>query len=198
MTSTKKRSWRPVHINTIDPPPGGYEAYQSYQKIINSNNGQIDNEKLEEHIEMMMNDDRFNWEEIPVDFSLVKPGDRVRYTTLNQKGEHLFRTGGWITAVDKGATWLAYMSHTRSSWCLQAEDCQRLWIIKKVIAKPKELIYKFTRPGPKTNFNSYLIDDDGVEQRVGSFPSTQAKNKFEATNKFNKAKSGDIRWVFRT
>ena len=34
--------WRPAEDNIIDPPACGYQNYIGYQKIINSNNGEID------------------------------------------------------------------------------------------------------------------------------------------------------------
>lgn len=190
---TKLARWRPKEENPIDPPPGGYANYMSYQKIINSNNEQIDENLLEEHIEFMY-ESRVGWEEVPVYFNDLKPGDRIRYTTMSPKGKYLFRTGGWITHIDETGEWLSYMAHTKSTWCLQAEDCQRLFVIRKKI-KTKKSIIKFKRPGPETNYNSYLYDSEGILQRVNSARDNWSKNRFESTNKFKNANNGHL-WIF--
>lgn len=194
---TTKRTWREKQVNPIDPVPGGaegYARYQSYQKTINSNNGQIDEDLFEQHIEKMMNDPRFNWEEVPVDFSLLKPGDRIRYTTLTPKGEHLFRTGGWITAIAENGEWLAYMSHTKSSWTVQSEDCQRLFVIRSAKKKASEVI-KFKRPGEETDHNAYL-QKNGRLVRVGSFRDRWTLERFQSSTKFKKALAG-AKWEFK-
>ena len=192
---TTKRTWREKQVNPIDPVPD-YSKYQSFQKIINSNNGQINEELLEQHIEEMMDNPKFNWEEIPVDFSLLKPGDRIRYTTLNQDGEYLFRTGGWITAVAENGEWLAYMAHTKSSWTVQAEDCQRLFVIRSMAKNKKGSdIIKFKRPGEETEYNAYL-PKNGRLVRVGSFRDKWTLERFQASTKYKKA-FGGAKWEFK-
>ena len=62
------RKWRPAIENPIDPVPGDWQEYNSFQKIINSGpDGNVDEQKLEEHFEEQS--EKFNWEEIPVQFS---------------------------------------------------------------------------------------------------------------------------------
>jgi len=194
-TNKSKRTWREPQENPVDPPPGGYENYMSFQKIINSNNGQIDEEKLEEHIEFMMTDPRWTWEEIPVDFSLLKPSDRIRYITRTPKGEILFRTGGWVTYINEDYAYLAYMAHTKTSWTLQAEDCQRLFVIKSRIKKEIHAL-KFKKPGRETKYSSYLVDEKGITQRVGSFKDDWTRKRFESSTKFIKASEGE-HWIFK-
>jgi hypothetical protein len=191
---TTKRTWRPKQVNLIDPVPD-YANYQSFQKVINSNNGQINEELLELHIEEMMENTRYNWEEIPVDFSLVKPGDRIRYTTLNQNGEYLFRTGGWITSVAENGEYLAYMAHSKSSWCVQAEDCQRLFVIKSLAKKKASDTIKFKRPGEETDNNIYLTKN-GKQIRVGSFRDKWTMERFTSSDKYKKALAGH-KWEFK-
>ena len=201
MSSTGKRSFRSPMENPIDPLPGGkagYEAYQSFQKIINSNNGQIDEDKLQDHIDMILDN---NWEEIPVSFELLSKGNQIRYTTLTPKGEYLFRTGGWVTAFDEEddpPNWLAYHAHTHTNWCLQLEDCQRLFVYRKPeIEKEPKLPNKiqFKLPGPESNFNVYLPDENGDLQRIFSGRDNYAKKRFESSKKFEKAQL--VGWEFK-
>lgn len=122
------RTWRPPAENVVDPPTEGYQNYIGYQKIINSApDGSVNNEELEKHIDEIMSSDTYKWREIPVDYTLLKPGERIRYITKID-GKNMFRTGGWITKIGEDFTWLAYLAHTHSTWCLQKEDCQRLFV----------------------------------------------------------------------
>lgn len=193
-----KRKFRPPERNPIDPLPGRWQDYKGYQKTINSNNGEIDQQKLDEHIDMIMNDPNFDWEEIPIDFSQLKKGDRIRYTIINPDKKHLFRTGGWVIAIDDDYKWLVYRAHTQTNWTLQADDCQRLFVTRKILKKKKEkeIIHKFNIPGPELQFNSYLVDIYGIVQRVGSFKHLYEKKKFENRIKFQKAMQGE-KWEFR-
>ena len=200
-----KRTWRSKQENPIDPPPGGIQNYRSFQKVINSNNGQIDEDLLQAHIDMILDK---GWEEIPVSFELLIKGDQIRYTTYNKDTEkgpkkYLFRTGGWVTAIDEEndpPDWMAYMSHTKSTWCVQLEDLQRLFVYRKpkVVREPKPKEPQpvmFKQPGEETNFNVYLPDDEGVLQRVFSARDNYAKNRFENSKKFQRAK--EIGWFFK-
>jgi hypothetical protein len=189
-----KRIWRPKQQNPIDPVPD-YSQYQSYQKIINSNKGEIDNELLEEHIEEMMAS-RFNWEEVIVDFNQLQPGDRIRYTCYTPKGKYKFRTGGWVSAIDPSGKWLAYHSHTHTSWSLQKEDVVRLFVVKGKRKKKIETIIYFNVPGEITEHNSYLKDSEGILIRVGSFRDNWSKERFENSKKFRKAVDG-AKWIFK-
>lgn len=183
-----KRTWREKQVNPVDPVHN-YEHYLSYQKIINSNNGQVNEELLEEHIDEIMSDPKYKWEEIEVDFSNIEPGDRIRYTTLTPKGEYMFRTGGWVTAVDEGGEWLAYMAHTKTSWTLQAKDCQRIFIIKK-IKKVKHMgIINFKTPTSVGKYNAYL-EKDGRQVLVGSFKDNWTLDRFISSSKYRRAFDG--------
>lgn len=191
------RTWREPQENPVDPVPGGaegYAKYMSYQKLINSNNGEIDETLLEEHInnELYANE-KYTWNEIPVDFSLINLGDRVRYTTYTPEGKHLFRTGGWVIALDEGHKWLVYLAHTRTSWSLQAEDCQRLFITRRKPKKIKKITFK--RPGLETKHNAYLIKNN-EQIRVASFDTKWLLNRFLATNKYKRASESED-WVFK-
>lgn len=201
------RSWRAPTENPIDPVPGNWREYPSYQKLINSNNGQINPELFEEHLEMMLNDERWTWEEVsPVDFNKLNPGDRIRYISITQKKEVVFRTGGWIRSIAEDFTWLAYLAHTMTAWSLQLQDVQRLWVIRKPAKKEKiknekikieEINYAyFTRPVIATEYNSYLTDENGVLQLVKTFANEWAKTRFENTKKYKKLLSGDKLWQF--
>jgi hypothetical protein len=195
----KRRKWRPKMENPIDPPMGGYENYNSYQKIINSNNGQIDQNLLDDHINFILNGED-EWEEIPVDFSILNNGERIRYTTRGPKGERLFRTGGWVCAIDEIGAWLAYHSHTHTNWTLQSEDCQRLFVTRKKNAKreskiPKE--YIFNVPGPLTDHTSYLTTSEGKIERVFSGKDVWALNRFESSKKYQRSSSGEVPWRFK-
>lgn len=196
-----KRTWRPKERNPIDPVPGGEEGfrnYQSYQKIINSNNGEIDEELLEEHVEGMMNHPKYDWQEIAVNFRLVKTGDRIRYTTLNPKGQYLFRTGGWVISIDEEKyEWLVYRAHTQTNWTLQAKDCQRLFIIKKPIKIIKKKINYviFKRPRDETGHEVYLKDRNGNNVIVFSARDSWAKKRFEESAKFMSVLDGK-EWRF--
>ena len=181
--------WRPAEDNNIDPPACGYQNYIGYQKIINSNNGEIDEQLLNNHIEFMMSDPRWKWEEIPVDFSLLKPGDRVRYTTVSN-GKYVFRTGGWVIAVDEHAKWFVYRAHTHSRWSVDSDKCKRIWVIRKKTKPKKVLIFK--NPGPVGKYNSYLPDSNGNDVRVGSFTSKYVRDRFENSLKFKKDLAGEL------
>jgi hypothetical protein len=195
MPKKPTRTWREKEVNPIDPVDD-YESYQSFQKVINSNNGQVDEDLLEEHINEMMADPRFTWEEIPVDFGIIKPGDRIRYTTTNAKGEYLFRTGGWVIAIDENKEWLVYHAHTHTNWTLQSEDCQRLFVIRsRGNKKGKSDYIKFKVPGEETDYNSYLTKN-GVKYRVGSFRDKWTQDRFEGSSKFKDALSGK-KWEFK-
>lgn len=191
------RKWRHPLPNPIDPPEGDYRDYKGYQKEINSNNGQIDDEKLEEHIKMLQNDPKFDWETInPVDFCKINLGDRIRYTIITPKGEHLFRTGGWVIAIDEdNYEWISYMAHTKTIWSIQREDCVNLWVTKKKIKKKTEKIIRFKIPGNESTYNSYLLDSNGILQRVYSTNLKHEKIRFENTFKFLSAMSGE-KWDF--
>jgi hypothetical protein len=158
------RKWKQPLPNPIDPPPCHYKEYNGYQKIINSNNGQIDFKKLEEHIEMLKNDPKYNWEElVPIDFKKINLGDRIRYTILNPKDEYLFRTGGWVIAIDEeNYNWISYMAHTHTNWSIQKEDCVRMWITKrkKKNKTVKNKVIKFKIPEDEKKYNSYLLDNE--------------------------------------
>jgi hypothetical protein len=205
------RTWRPPEPNPYpnDVPEVGWEKYVSYQNIINTNNGEIDEQLLEHHIQHVMYEGEYDWIEIiPVDFSILKPGDRIRYTTLTPEGKHLFRTGGWITHINEDPIYLAYRAHTQTNWCLQFEDCQRLFVIikekkeksKKSKKKKEEnaipYVIFFKKPLKAMEHNSYLKDIDGKSVLVGSFPTISQKKLFESTKKFKKATNGDL-WDFK-
>ncbi len=201
-----KRTFRSKLENPIDPVPGGYAAYRSFQKIINSDNGQINEDLLQDHIDMILNK---GWEEIPVSFELLIKGNQIRYTTYNKDEEtgpkkHLFRTGGWVTAIDEEndpPEWMAYMSHTKSTWSVQLDDLQRLFVYRKpkttTQKEPKtkvQSIVIFKQPGDETNFNVHLPDSNGVLQRVYSGKDNYAKDRFKNSKKFQRAK--EIGWEF--
>lgn len=198
------RTWRSKQENTVDPPSGGYENYRSYQKIINSNNGQIDEELLEEHIRMILYN---HWEELPLDFDLLEKGDQIRYTTFvndqaNGPRKHLFRTGGWVTAIDEEndpPEWFSYMSHTKSSWCVQLKDIQRLFVRRRPkFTKADEMFVKkayFNRPGPPTRHNVYLPDENGVLRLVYSARDEYSKQRFESSRKYHNALK--VGWEFK-
>lgn len=182
------RKMRPPQENP-NPPACGFQNYIGFQKIINSNNGQIDEELLEKHIEFMMADQRWKWEEIvPVDFSKILPGYRVRYTTFTDK-KYMFRTGGWIISVAEDFSWFVYRAHTYSNWSVNSKDCQRLWVIKTNKKTTKNTIV-FKNPGPPGKFNSFLSNEHNEEIRVGSFDTQFLKNRFENSLKFKKALNG--------
>ncbi len=193
------RKWRPPMANPDDPPKGDYRNYQGFQKLINSNDGQVDENVLEEHIEDIMKDPNFSWEEItPVDFSLLKLGDRIRYTTVTQKDEYLFRTGGWVISIDEdNCDWLVYRAHTHTNWTLQQNDCVRLWATgkKNKTSKVKTHVYKFKIPGEESSYNSYLPDNNGVMQRVYSTTKFHEMLRFENTIKFKSCLEGK-EWIF--
>lgn len=197
MSQQSGRKFKPPQENPIDPV-GNWKTYKGFQKLINSNKGEIDEDLLNEHIEELMSSETTKWEEIPVDFSLLKTGERIRYTTLTPEGKHLFRTGGWITHIPEDYKYLAYMAHTKSTWCLQVEDCQRIFVVRKTIKNKVEVdrtIY-FKIPGIKTAYNSYLDDSEGNKVIVGSFKSRYDLDKFESRHKYIKASNGEP-WDFK-
>lgn len=196
------RRWRPGRPNPYDPPPGDYRDYVGFQKIINCKDGQVDPDKLQEHLDMIMADTRYKWETIsPVSFESLKPGDRIRYTTMNQKNEHLFRTGGWVTALSPDLDWLSYMAHTQTSWCLQLADCVNLWVIRKVKkAKapkaPKVPITRFKVPvDPSLKFKVTLTNSRGEEVIVFSSDTKARATAFRKSKKYQKALHG-CAWEF--
>lgn len=202
-----KRTFREPQVNPIDPLPGGWNsAYRSYQKIINSDNGQINEQKLEEHIEMMMNDPYVQWDSVePIDFSTLNKGDRIRYITRTQKGLIKFVTGGWITAIDEdNFEWLAYMSHTKSTWSLQAEDCIKMWVVRKKesFKEIKDDTIYFKKLGDETNFKvtlpNRLLENPHAkyEEIVYYAKDNYDRKRFESTNKYKNAKAG-ARWNFK-
>lgn len=192
----RKKKTRFVNETMAPDPPGGYENYISFQKKINCNKGEIDPVLLQEHIDNMMQN---GWEEVEVNFNLIRAGDQIRYTTLLE-GKYLFRTGGWAVAFDQAnepPEWMTYISHTYSNWCIQRETCKRLFRRHKgwkshLPKKPK--LIKFNPPNEETEFSSYLPDLFGVEQRIRSFKSKGMKDKFEASKKFETAK--ETGWIF--
>jgi hypothetical protein len=189
------RIWREKETNPIDPPAGGYERYESFQKIINSNNGAIDNQLLEEHIEFMKADERWTWIEIPVDFRLLCTGCRIRYTAMSN-GKYVFRTGGWVMAIAEDYTWFVYRSHTNTSWSVQAADCRRLWMIQpKITRTVKQNKIRFKQPEAEGKFNTYLADENGLRVLVGAFDDVWKQLRFENTSKYLRAKNGE-RWTF--
>lgn len=204
-----KRTFREPQKNLIDPVPGGaagLKAYKSYQKIINSDNGQVNEQKLEEHLEMMANDPEHEWEDIiPVDFSRLNKGDRIRYVCRNQDNKIMFRTGGWVTAIDEdNYEWLAYMSHTKSTWSLQTEDCIRLWVTRKKESTKstkslKDNTIYFKELKEETNFKVTLpnrISSIKQEEIVYYAKDNYDKKRFESTNKYKNAKNG-AKWDFK-
>ncbi len=193
--------WRPPQENKIDPPEGGAANYVGYQKIINSKNGQIDEVKLQEHIDNVLTDSKYNWVEItPVDFSVLDLGDRIRYTTLTKKEEYLFRTGGWVIKLDDlEHEWLTYWAHTNSAWSVQREDCVRLWVSKKQKSKKKKLkIYTFKVPEEDLEYNSYLPDSNNVMQVVFSTNALSRKLYFENSFKFKLCQNKEALWRFES
>jgi hypothetical protein len=191
------RKWRHPMPNPIDPIEGDYRKYEGFQKFINSDKGQIDDEKLDEHVEMLMNDEKFKWETIdPVNFTTLKLGDRIRYTTLNPKGEHLFRTGGWVIAIDgEEYKWITYLAHTKTPWSIQKNECKNLWVVRKQPKKPKKHIFKFKLPGNESTYNSYLPETNGIMQRVYSTNLKHENIRFENTFKFKTSNEGGL-WEF--
>lgn len=204
-----KRTFKEPQVNPIDPVPGGpagLAAYRSYQKIINSNNGQINEDRLEEHLEMMANDPYVQWDSVePIDFSTLNKGDRIRYITRTPDRKVMFRTGGWITAIDEdNYEWLAYIAHTKSTWSLQAEDCIKMWVTRKKESTKdvKDDTIYFKKLGDETNFkitlpnrikeNPYAKYDEIVYYAKDNYD----KKRFESTNKYKNAKNG-ARWNFK-
>lgn len=189
-----KREWREKEENPVDPVRD-YSKYVSYQKMINSNNGQVNEKLLEDHIKHIKKDPKYVWEEVEVDFSTLKLGDRIRYTVMTPKGEYLFRTGGWVIALDEDHEWLVYMSHTKTTWTLQQSDCRRLFlVIGKRERKKCVPTIVFKLPGPETKYNAYL-EKDGEMVRVGSFRDNWTLERFMASSKYNRALSG-YDWEF--
>ena len=88
------------------------------------------------------------------------------------------------------------MAHTKTTWCVQSEDCQRLWVIK---SRPKkQIVITFKPPvGNLTKFISYLPDPrTGEDTLVGIFPNKWKKDRFENTTKYQKAFDGEY-WEFK-
>lgn len=204
-----KRTFREPQVNPIDPVPGGaagLAAYKSYQKIINSNNGKLNEDRLEEHLEMMRNDPYVQWEDVePIDFSTLNKGDRIRYISRLPGKTALFRTGGWITAIDEdNYEWLAYMAHTKSSWTVQAEDCIKMWVVRKKESNkpPKDDTIYFKPLKEQTNFKVTLpnrireLPNSKYEEIVYYAKDNYDKKRFESTNKYKNAKNGE-RWDFK-
>ncbi len=183
------RIWRAPMANPDDPPEGDYRDYVGFQKIINSYNGQVDENILEEHVDMILSDERFLWKELsPIDFGILRLGDRIRYTTLTQKDEYLFRTGGWVMAIDENLEWLVYRAHTHTNWTIQEKDLVRLWYTRKISKKKnKHVVYRYKTPSEEKKYNSYLPDKNGIMQRVYSTNVKQEHTKFENTTKFKSA-----------
>lgn len=192
------RKWRHPLPNPIDPPNCNYKDYFGFQKLINSNDGSVDQEKLDEHVEMLLNDPKFKWEIIdPIDFSSIGLGDRIRYTIMSPGDKHMFRTGGWVVAIDEeNYNWISYMAHTHTIWSLQKDDCVNLWVTRKKEKKKKEIIINFKIPGKESVYNSYLLDSMGILQRVYSTNLKHEKLRFENTYKFLAALSGE-KWEFK-
>lgn len=201
-----KRTFRPPETNPFDPPKEGYQNYIGYQKIINSDNGEINEEELEKHIEDITSK---GWKEISVDFRNFELGDRIRYTTKTPKGEHLFRTGGWVISrddeydpsdpKDKGPKWLVYHAHTHTNWTVQRDDVQRLFYIDRETdnkQKKKSKIYFYPPIRDETSYNVYLTDKDGVKQRVFSARSKNEMDIFMNTDKFKRVLEGE-KWEMR-
>lgn len=198
-----RRTFKEPQKNPIDPLPGGeagLAAYKSYQKIINSNNGEVNEDRLAEHLEKMANDPHVHWEEVsPLDFSILRKGDRIRYVTRTQNNKIMFRTGGWITAIDEdNYNWLAYMSHTKTTWSLQKMDCVKLWVTRKKDSKitlKDDTIY-FKELKDETNFPVYLKSlyrvgsgetRNDVFEIVYYAKDNYDKKRFESTNKYKSA-----------
>jgi hypothetical protein len=65
------RKWRPSLANPDDPPAEGFQNYFGFQKLINSNNGEVDENILEEHVQTILADENYFWKELsPVNFSI--------------------------------------------------------------------------------------------------------------------------------
>jgi len=202
MTDEKSPKVWKVEKNPRDPLPGGdegYAAYTSFQKLININNGEVDEEKLQEHFEQQSL--IYNWEEIVVtDFSELKLGDRVRYTRFTEDGKKKFVTGGWIISMDDDFhEYIVIKHHSHTNWSLNVKDVERLWVVRnmgqKRNRKPTEITFK--RPSDEeTKHNSFLPHPEtGEDVRVGSFRDSFNKRRFESTDKFQRAQDGEY-WRF--
>lgn len=113
------RKFRPPQVNMIDPAP---EGYVSYQQVINSHNGEINQMELDRHIEEILDK---GWYEIKPE--QVKTNHQVRYT-VKKDGKRMFRTGGFVRKVDLEDRYFAYWAHTNSSWVVQFEDIEQIWV----------------------------------------------------------------------
>jgi len=123
--------------------------------------------------------------------------NKVRYVTQTQDNKIVFRTGGWVTHVADDYSYFAYMAHTKTSWCVQSEDCQRLWVIK-CKPKKKQSIITFKPPPDKiTKYTVYLPDHrTGSQIRVASFPNQYKLDRFLNSIKFQRALDGED-WMFK-
>lgn len=186
-----KPGWRDPIPNLKDPPPCSFDKYFGYQKMINTEDGFVNQEKLEEHVAMIK---QKGWLEIsPITFEILPLGCQIRYVTTEGK----FRTGGFVVAVDYDndpPQWLSYLSHTQSTWSLQLEDTQRLFYLTRDKLKRKDQllvpgeIVMFRQPrSPPCQYDVYLNDVHGVPRRVYGCKSKIWNTRFLNTNAYRYA-----------
>lgn len=159
----------------------------SKQAEINSNkDGSYSKEKMKE-LEKEMKEE--GWTQL-VDYMLLKKelkkGYRIRYI-VESGGVEKYRSGGWVTYIDKTGEWLRYLGHNMVGFSLQLVDVRKLYYKKRKERKDDRIVV-FKKLGKETNFPVYLPDREGKHKVVYYARDNYSLERFMDSQKYERAK----------
>lgn len=187
-----------------DDKPYDNTTYVSFQKYINSDSGFLDEDKFEQHLDMIQSQEIKNfqkWEEVYPDGDLfnfkdakIKPGDRIRYVSYDYDYDFdtgdiqindklLFRTGGFV--IEVADDFLCYKSHANTNTSIQDKTLYRLFVLRRIkkVKEPKLIIFK--KP---TTTSKFSVSINGIQ--IADFDTKYKMERFMKTQKYNNALNG--------
>ncbi len=201
-----------VSFGKIKPrqPPSNYESIQKY---INGNSGEIVEERLELYLSKLL--ERGHYKIKPEEIFGIVIGSKISYITKDNK----WRSGGFLVSVHDSFTrygeneedividensvakqYILYKAFNNAVFSLQLEDIVEFWIKNKSNrvrrAKAKEPNQKeiFKIPKKETKYPVYLLNDNGDHVVVYYARDNHVKYRFMNSMKFERA--SEEGWTF--
>lgn len=185
---------------TYDP-----NTYMSFQKYINNNNGFLNFDRFEEHLDMIQYEEFKNfkmWEEVIGEEGLfnfkkagIKSGDRIRYIAYDYDYDIdtnsikinrellLFRTGGFVIKVAEN--YLCYKSHGNSNISIQDRTINRLFVLRRLVKLQERKPIMLKKPITKSKFSVFIGD-----VQIADFETKYKMERFMKTNKYHNILNG--------
>jgi len=176
------------------------DTYVSHQSRINSNNGKIDEDILEEYL------NESGYEEVePKDIDKLPSGARIAYIRKDNKwcsAGYYSRTEISMADIDgnpfkKPKSFILYKGYNGSAWSVQLEDVEMFYVMKPKLPTPVVKMIYFKKPTEKkTKYPVTLLDNDGYEVVVYYAKDNYGKKVFMNTKKYKRASEDSADWEF--